>query len=103
MARPEKHYCPVCQKGYQNPLDALQCAEKYGYPAKPQYAKGQIVIIKNEYFKRQKAKIIDFAYSKPGCLGKNPHTLTYLLILPSQDGILSLTTALEKEIKPIEP
>jgi len=97
----QKYYCPVCKQEYNNSLDALQCPEKYGYPEKPKYKKWQIVQINNNFFRNQKAKIIDFAYSQPAWLRKPAHKPTYLLILPSQDGILHLTTAWEEELKPI--
>jgi len=93
----KKIRCPVCGEEYSNESLALKCAEDNGYPEKPKFKKGQMVIINNKAFKNQKAKVSKFEYAKSSWISAPAHKLIYLLILPAK-GSLTLTTAPEEDL-----
>jgi hypothetical protein len=99
------YYCPVCKKAYAEPLAAIQCPEKYGYPKSPKFALGQKVQIRRRGEPTKEWEIIKIAYSQPGWISRQPHQIVYLLCQLNQPGPLILTTATEtgteEEMTPI--
>ncbi|MCX6744604.1 MAG: hypothetical protein NTX82_03710 [Candidatus Parcubacteria bacterium] len=101
MAFLNKFYCNVCGMEFQTEQEALNCEFKNAKPKPPAFNQGDKVIIKNSYFpQKQIALVSKFCYTKPNQLGRKPHALLYLLILPriEADKIHSVTTATEEEL-----
>jgi len=66
------------------------------------YETGQVVWLKNKDFPLgTKAKILKFGILPKNSINNLKDQLIYLLILPSQERILTLTTATEDQISPI--
>lgn len=101
MANLTKFYCNVCNMEFQTEEEALNCELKNAKPKPPAFNQGDRVIIKNSYFPQgQIALVSKFCYTKPKHLGRKPHILLYLLILPRTEGdkLYSVTTATEEEL-----
>ena len=100
MSQKAKFYCAICQAEYNTENEAFSCESKNGPPQKPNFKIREKVYINNSYFPRgQIAIVMNFGYCKPNQLGRKPHQLLYLLILPNY----CKTTAIETELSSVQP
>ena len=93
--------CPVCQEEYTDSIEALNCAQKFGYYIN-KYQIGQRVIccFKNLNIEGTISSII---WSKPSMAHRKPHTIIYSVKIEKINGdipqVTGNTTATEEEIK----
>jgi len=92
MTAINKFPCPVCGYLYDTPLQAQQCVETNGTPAKPKYKIGTIVKLNNT-----EVKVIKTCYVSPDWMSrKQAHLLIYLVRFRNN----LVTTVTEEELSP---